>query len=644
MNTQLGRLLTSFLVVAVFSAAQASAATVPAGFTAALVAGGLSNPMSMAVAPDGRIFVCLQGGQVRVIKDGALLTTPFVSLPVFATGEHGLLGVAFDPQFATNQYVYIHYTASSPTVRNRVSRFTATGDVAAPGSELVLIELDPLLNNLHDGGAIHFGPDGKLYVSTGDNGNGSQSQSLDNFFGKVLRLNPDGSIPADNPFYLSATGRYRAIWALGLRNPFTFSIHPATARMFINDVGGDLFEEINEGVAGANYGWPESEGPTQDPNHRGPFYYYGHGTGPDTGCAVTGGVFYEPAVAQFPQEYGGRYFFSDFCSGWIRMLDPATGGVAPFASGIPTPIDLRLAVDGALYYLVRGNTSNSGAVHRIQYTGSSAPAISEHPVSQTVPLGQPATFTVAASGTPPLGYQWQRNGANITGATAASYTIAAVGGGDNGAAFRCIVSNSAGTAVSNTAILTVSGNSAPVATITQPAAGTLYEGGMTIAYAGTGSDAEDGTLPASALTWQVDFHHDDHTHPFIPATSGATGGSFTIPQVGETSTNVWYRISLTVIDSQGLQTTSYRDVRPRVVTLKVATQRSGLRITIDGQPFTATYSFSAVVGMIRTIGAPSPQTASGGTYVFDSWSDGGAATHDIVVPRTATTYTARFRK
>src|SRR6476469_8186680 len=136
----------------------ATAATLPAGFAETQIAGGLSSPTAMEIAPDGRIFVCLQGGQLRVIKNGSLLTTPFLTVAVDSSGERGLLGVAFDPAFATNQYVYVYYTATSPTIHNRVSRFTANGDVAVPGSEVVILDLDPLSSATnHNGGAMHFG-------------------------------------------------------------------------------------------------------------------------------------------------------------------------------------------------------------------------------------------------------------------------------------------------------------------------------------------------------------------------------------------------------------------------------------------------------------------------------------------------------
>src|SRR5881394_2317048 len=147
----------SFILVS----ACAIAANLPTGFTEVQVGGNLSGSLTaMAFAPDGRLFVCQQGGQLRVIKNGVLLSTPFVSLTVDSSGERGLLGVAFDPNFASNQFVYLYYTATTPAIHNRVSRFTASGDVAVPGSETVILELENLSSATnHNGGAIHFGPD-----------------------------------------------------------------------------------------------------------------------------------------------------------------------------------------------------------------------------------------------------------------------------------------------------------------------------------------------------------------------------------------------------------------------------------------------------------------------------------------------------
>jgi glucose/arabinose dehydrogenase len=366
------------------SGTSAVAATLPTGFTESMVAGGLTSPTAMQFAPDGRLFVCEQEGRLRVIKDGALLSTPFVTITVNSDGERGLLGVAFDPDFAVNHYLYVYYTAPSPAVHNRISRFTANGDVAVAGSEAVIFELDNLSSaNYHNGGALNFGPDGKLYAAVGENGNGANAQTLNNVLGKVLRINKDGTIPADNPFYTIASGRNRAISALGLRNPFTFAFNPAGADMFINDVGESTWEEINDGRAGANYGWPDTEGPTNDPRFRSPLYDYTHASG---GCAITGGAFYSPLIPRFPSDYAQDYFFADYCAGWIRKLDAAAGNTATnFASGITAPVDLKVSDDGALYYLARW----TGAVFRIDY-GTTAPTITSADAAFDAAVGRPA--------------------------------------------------------------------------------------------------------------------------------------------------------------------------------------------------------------------------------------------------------------
>src|SRR5687768_15264462 len=278
----------AFLIAGITAVSFSEAATLPSGFTETRVVSGLPSPTAMAFAPDGRLFVAEQGGRLRVVKNGQLLATPFLTVSVSSVGERGLLGVTFDPNFATNRFVYVYYTATSPAVHNRLSRFTANGDVAVAGSETVLLELNNLSSATnHNGGALHFGNDGKLYVAVGENATGSHSQTLSNLLGKMLRLNADGSIPTDNPFFTTASGVNRAIWALGLRNPFTFAIQRTTGRLFINDVGQNTWEEINDGIAGSNYGWPTTEGTTTNPSFRSPLLSYGHGTGATTGCSIT---------------------------------------------------------------------------------------------------------------------------------------------------------------------------------------------------------------------------------------------------------------------------------------------------------------------------------------------------------------------
>lgn len=357
----------------------ALAATFPAGFSEMQVGANIgASPTAMTIAPDGRIFVCQQTGQLRVLKNDILLAPPFVSLSVDSSGERGLLGVAFDPAFATNQYVYVYYTTSSAPIHNRVSRFTANGDVAVAGSEVILLDLDNLSGATnHNGGAIHFGPDGKLYIAVGENANPANSQSITNRLGKILRINSDGSIPQNNPATFpgiagTTSGLTRAIWSVGLRNPFTFTFQPGTGRMIINDVGQSTWEEINDGIAGSNYGWSVCEGVCSPPNsnYRDPLFQYPHSGPPNSsGCAIVGGAFYNPPTNQFPNAYLGKYFFADLCSGWIRVFDPATGSANDFGGGVATPVDLAVGADGFLYYLAQGN---GGQVVRVSFTSTIA--------------------------------------------------------------------------------------------------------------------------------------------------------------------------------------------------------------------------------------------------------------------------------
>ncbi len=324
----------------------------PAGFRAEVVASGLTGATAFAVAADGRLFVCEQTGTLRVIKEGRLLARPFVKLAVDKSWERGLIGIALAPDFPTTPHVFVCYVSGRPYPHHVISRFTEAADKAVNGSEKTLLlgddqnRLGGTVSAGHQGGAIHFGKDGKLYIAIGDHTAGKPAQELNSLLGRMLRINPDGSIPADNPFFSRATGKYRATWALGLRNPFTFAVQPETGRIFINDVGG-IAEEINEGMAGANYGWPIVEhGPTTDPRFRGPIHSY------PTAC-IAGGDF-APRDFPWPQEYRGKYFFGDFNHGWIKTIDPASPAVArPFATGLRRPVDLHFAADGSLYVLLR---------------------------------------------------------------------------------------------------------------------------------------------------------------------------------------------------------------------------------------------------------------------------------------------------
>jgi glucose/arabinose dehydrogenase len=335
--------------------------TQPAGFTRnESWITGLSNATAFAQAPDGRLFVAEQGGALRVVENGTLLPTPMLNVTVNSAGERGLLGVALHPDFVSNGFVYVYYTSTEISIHNRVSRFTAIGNVA--GSEVKLVELPTLSATNHNGGALHFGIDGKLYVAVGDNANRANSSNLNSVLGKMLRFNDDGTIPTDNPFCMTPGLQRCAVWAYGLRNPFTFAVQPGTGRIHINDVGEVTWEEINLGAPRANYGWPDSEGPDNiSAGVTGPLFTYRHsatspaGTGPGgffVGFAIAGGSFY-PDAAPFPVGYRNSYYFADFVSRFIGRFDWANNAAYAFATVSGSPVDLLTGSDGALYLLTR---------------------------------------------------------------------------------------------------------------------------------------------------------------------------------------------------------------------------------------------------------------------------------------------------
>lgn len=337
------------------------ALALPAGFHETTAVTGLSQPTALAFAPDGRLFINEQCGRIRLVKGGHLLATPFATIKTDCRGERGILGIALDPHFMTNGFVYVYHTVPASPRFNRLARLTvdpANPNVAGRGSYRPLMDLNRLSSATnHNGGGIHFGKDSQLYIGVGENANSNNAQSLNTRLGKILRINSNGSIPSDNPFFTTASGYNRAIWAYGLRNPFTFAVDPSTGTININDVGQDRREEINRGKAGSNYGWPICEGTCSAAGLTNPIYQYTHNGG---SAAVTGGAFNRGR--QFPTSYAGDYFFGDYLQGFINYLAP-NGQVVNFQSRAKSPVDLAFGPNGKLYYLSIGR----GALYRISF-------------------------------------------------------------------------------------------------------------------------------------------------------------------------------------------------------------------------------------------------------------------------------------
>jgi PKD repeat protein len=353
------------------------------------------------------------------------------------------------------------------------------------------------------------------------------------------------------------------------------------------------------------------------------------------GPCIAGGEF--GSETTFPGDYQQSYFFADYVYGWLRRVVLAADGVTvvgvqAFATGLGNPTEVVAGADGALYL----PDITAGTVRRIGATGVNRPPVAKvtaTPAQGPPPLG--VELTSAGSGDPDgdaVTATWDfGDGAPGASGAVVTHTYAAAG------VYTVRLTVTDGRGGSDTAAGTITVGTPPVVTITQPAAGTRFGGGETLGLAGSATDAEDGPLPASALRWEVRFHHDDHWHPYLAELAGSPQG-FVTATSGETSANVWYRVYLRAMDGAGLTGETWVDVVPRTVTLTLATQPPGLAVTLDGQPAVAPVVVPGVVGVQRTLGVASPQ----GGYTFLGWSDGGVQVHTISTPATDTTYTAVF--
>jgi len=399
-----------------FEASPVAAQNLPTGFVFQQVVGEPfgSNPVAFAFLPDGRsVLLEKDTGVVRLSAVGSGTSTAIATIPnVVAGAERGLLGVAVDPSWPARPYLYFHACKTGDVIH--IVMYTATGDLSAPssvamtlGSPFVLVDDIPDRFANHNGGTLRFGTDGHLYVSIGDDSRGCDAQDTGILSGKILRLDvshmpgagtgppPRADItPAGNPFP-GPDPDARLVWALGLRNPFRFTIDPQTNDLYVGDVGLETWEEMDAIPAaggGTNYGWPEFEGPLQDPDPNfadcstGPFatplYYYPNPAGGQV-AAVSGGPRYRPnpfSPLSFPSVYNGDLFFCEFYARWMRRLTftgsgwslaapvPGQPSAENWAQNIGSVSDLQAGPDGALYLLVMFNSGPARGLHRIVNT------------------------------------------------------------------------------------------------------------------------------------------------------------------------------------------------------------------------------------------------------------------------------------
>ena len=619
-----------------------------------ILTGVLNEPVDFQFLPDGTILIAEKGGAIRAYQNDQLRDTPLITLSTQTANERGIGGLQVDPDFETNHYIYVSYTAADN--HDQLARLTVsgyTGDQTAealtvdPTSHDVLYRMADEAANYHHGGTMQFDPEGNLFWSVGDNFDFVNSQDLSNPHGKILRLNvrtlnPDGTatVPIDNPF-VGVAGALPEIYAYGLRNPFRFVLTP-TGQLLAGDVGGAAWEELNLITPGGNYGWPVAEGNCTNCSFVNPIYAYPHVAAPGVPGAISSVLVYTGDA--LGPEYKGKVFIADYALGWMKeltldsqysslidehMFDPEAG----------TTVQLRQGPDGKIYQL----TIYPGTLSVIEAAGGNRTPKAVITATRTDGYS-PLTIGFSSSGSSdpegsPLTYSWDfgdsSSSTDVSTDASPSWTYTANG------KYTVTLTVSDGEKTSQTTQQIVVGSTAPTVTILTPTTNAPYNAGDTISFTGTATDAEDGTLPDSAYKWTVVFHHADHVHPFADNIIGKSG-TITIPTDESNLDTTWYRLTLTVTDSSGLSTSSSVDVKPRLVNLTFTSTDPDAVYTIDGIPHKGTYTETAVVGVRRTVDVSSPQTTVDGPLIFGDWSDGGSQKHTITTPGIDTTYVVSF--
>lgn len=657
------------------------------GFITDTVVSGLNIATVFDFAPDGRIFIGEQSGRVRVWTPGGGLTTFYTIPNVNSYGDRGLLGLALDPNFAQNGYVYLSYTyennAADPAGDKtaQVIRVTANGNVADAASKVVLLgsvvgtpqapscesypvtaDCIPSDYDSHTIGNVKFGPDGMLYVVTGDGASYSsvdqralRSVNIDRLAGKILRVNPaNGQGLPDNPFYNGNLDATRSkVWAYGFRNNFRFNFKPGTNVIFGGDVGWNTWEEINVIEAGDNLGWPCFEGPNRQSGYQAfatcanmpssgiTFGIHSYLHPPD--AAAVGGDFV--GANGYPPEYHNTYWFGDFARSEISYLrvdannNLVPGSITVFSTTADGPVQIETGADGNIYYLA----ILSGQIRRIRYEGANrAPTAvaAANPAAGLAPLT--VNFSSAGSLDPDgqsITYDWDF-GDGSPHSTAANPTHQYTA--DGAYVARLTVRDPLGLIASATVTVQV-GNRAPVSTIATPADNSRYDINDVIAFTGSATDPEDGALGGASLAWSVvQYHCADgtysscHTHNVV--TASGSGGSFQITDHGDFA---YYEIFLTATDSGGLTDTTKVTLRANTVDLSFSSNRVGISLTVDGDTRTVPFTITVPRGSQHTVFAPSPQVSGSESVTFESWSDGGAQQH-VIAASANTALTATY--
>ena len=594
----------------------AAAIRLPERFAASVVL-RTYEPTALAFAPGRRLLVATKGGRVLALERGLGRPRRILDLRdrVCREGERGLVGLAVDPRFSRNRFIYVFYTrrrgACGPPAVNRLSRFVVReGGSVDPESEHVLLDRIPSPSRYHVGGDVQFGKDGLLYVAVGDGmcyyaaGPGSverggcaghhgprnpAAREPNVLLGKILRVDRDGRAPRANGAgqRCALTGRTRAgarcreIFASGLRNPFRMAFDPTaeSTRFFINDVGEQTWEEVNLGRRGADYGWNLREGRCPVGRTRGcapappsltdPIYTYRQPGARDhargrRGCeAITGGAFVPHG--SWPRRLQGDYLFADYVCGRITRLVRTPAGYRPraFASRLGRSSAVHLAFgpgpDGTALFFT--SLAHGGEVMRIDYARGNRRPIAEAaatPSYGAVPLE--VAFDASPSSDPDgdaLEQLWDfGDGASLeTGAPRVRHVYAVAG--VHRAVLR--VRDAHGAVSDPLEILVHAGNTPPGIAVTGVR---RYRFGERLTLTATATDEQDGPLDGAALRWRVDLRHEQHTHPY--ATRRGPRLVLRAPRVlgDHDPRTTFLRVRVSIADSWGLRTTVKRDLRP----------------------------------------------------------------------------------
>jgi len=605
----------------------------------------IKEGLALEQSSDGRIFIAERGGIVKVFQNNAVSTV--FTVTTVTDNEQGLLGITLHPDFATNGYIYVFYSINDGTViRHRIERVKINNTNQVVSRQEILL-LEPIGGGFHNGGDLKFF-NGFLYVTVGDSQLNTNSQDLDTYKGKILRITEDGLPAPGNPFYGSGSVQRQSIWVYGFRNPWRLVPNAVANKLFVLDVGTS-WEEINEisNPTIRNYAWGHPQGgdgkQTETSLFTNPIFTYATGS---IGNALTNGVLYNPTISRYPN-LQGKFIIKDYVRTEIRSFDPNIADPVSttfFTAPQQYALGMMLGNDGYIYYCSYGN---NGALIKLDYIETAAPTIVNHPVSQSIMETNPVTFTVSASGTG-LTYQWQFNNQNINGATGASYTIANVTNANAGA-YKVIVSNTAGNTTSNSATLTVTPfSNAPTVSIVSPLPTLKWNADDIVHFEANATDVEDGALPASAYSWSMDLFHEDvpgagHSHPGA-SPQGVKSGDFTASNQGEKTPNVWYRFTVKVTDSNGLTGTAFVDIKPNLVDVTATSSPVPLNLEFNQKPVTAPSTKQVVANAaLQTLNAPTPQYIGNIRYDFDHWSQGGTANQTFKAPVIGTiTYTAFY--